>query len=61
MSADRRNDALWTEHQQEQAAEFWSRPVCPNEDDDFLCVWHDDIGAFVPEAGCPVHDVVVRR
>lgn len=31
-------------------------PECPNTTDPVLCSWHDDLGRFVPEAGCPLHD-----
>lgn len=33
-----------------------AEPECPNELDPVLCVWDDEVGAFIPEAGCPVHD-----
>lgn len=36
-------------------------PECPNELDDVLCVWDDEVGAFIPEAGCPKHDPDVTR
>lgn len=31
-------------------------PECPNRDDPVLCKYAPDLGKFVPEAGCPLHD-----
>lgn len=57
MTARRADDPVWQEKNHARA-ENWrdGEAVCPNEGDDFLCAWHEDIGAFVPEASCPKHD-----